>query len=332
MNVLVVGGGGFVGSILVPDLLKKGFKVSVLDKLFFGSEPINEFKDKIDLIQEDIRTFDPSLLKGFDVVVNLAAISQPDQQEKVNPELYYEINHEGCVRVAQLSKKAGVHKYIFTSTCSVYGFQEGIISEENTPNPLEAYGKSKVMAEKETLPLADDDFIVTILRPGTMYGLSPKMRFDLVVNGMTWALQEFKKINVMRDGTQWRPNVHVKDVSRLILKLIDSERDEIQKEIFNVGANDQNYQILPLAKVIGDSVGIGYDLDWYGEPDTRSYRVDFSKLADQLGFEIKHTVPEAAKNVYEALEKGITEKTDKTSVVKWYEKLSNSGEIKLFNI
>jgi len=329
MNVLVVGGGGYVGSILVPDLLKKGFKVSVLDKLFFGSEPIKEFEDKIKLIQEDIRTFDPSILDGFDVVVNLAAISQPDQQENINPELYYEINHEGCVRIAKLSKKAGVQRYIFTSTCSVYGFQEGIISEENTPNPLEAYGKSKVLAEKESLPLANDNFIVTILRPGTMYGLSPKMRFDLVVNGMTWALQEFKKINVMRDGTQWRPNVHVKDVSRVILKLIDSEREEIQKEIFNVGANDQNYQILPLAKLIGDSVGIDYNLDWYGEPDTRSYRVDFSKLKDQLGFEIKHTVPEAAKNVYEALEKGITEKTDKTSVVKWYENLSKENKIEL---
>lgn len=332
MKILVVGGGGFVGSILVPELLEKDFEVSILDKLFFGNEALKEFEDDITLIQEDIRTFNPSILEGFDAVVNLAAISQPDQQEKINPELYYEINHRGCVRVAELSKKAGVSQYIFTSTCSVYGFQEGIISEENTPNPLEAYGKSKVKAEKNTLPLADDDFTVTILRPGTMYGLSPKMRFDLVVNGMTWALQEFGKINVMRDGTQWRPNVHVKDVSRLVLKLLESEKDEIQQEIFNVGANDQNYQILPLAKLIGDSVGIDYDLDWYGEPDTRSYRVDFSKLRDQLGFEIKHTVPEAAKNVYKALESGNTEKSDKTSIVKWYENLTNAEKIQIVGI
>ncbi|MBD3196263.1 MAG: NAD-dependent epimerase/dehydratase family protein [Candidatus Lokiarchaeota archaeon] len=331
MNVLVVGGGGYVGSILVPKLLEKNYDVSILDKLFFGEEPIQDFKDKIEVLNEDIRTFDKEVLEGFDAVINLAAISQPDQTEKIAPGLYYEINHEGCVRVAKLSKKAGVPRYIFTSTCSVYGFQDGIISEENTPNPLEAYGKSKVLAEKETLPLADDNFTVTILRPGTMYGLSPKMRFDLVVNGMTWALQEFGKINVMRDGNQWRPNVHVKDVVRLLTTLLEKEKELIQQEIFNVGANDQNYQIMPLAKLIGDSVGVDYETDWYGEPDTRSYRVDFSKLLDQLGFKIKHTVPEAARNVYDALEKGKTEKNTKTSIVAWYEKITNEGMVKPLN-
>lgn len=332
MKILVVGGGGFVGCQLVPKLLEEGHKVSILDKLFFGEKPIEKFADKVELIKEDIRTFDPSLLDGFDAVVNLAAISQPDQEEKIDPNLYYEINHKGCVRVAELAKEAGVPRYIFTSTCSVYGFQEGIISEENEPNPLEAYGKSKVKAENDTLPLADDDFTVTILRPGTMYGFSPKMRFDLVVNGMTWALQEFGKINVMRDGDQWRPNVHVKDVARLISKLLETDRDKIQQEIYNVGANDQNYQILPLAKVIGDAVGIDYDLDWYGEPDTRSYRVDFSKLKEELNFDIIHTVPEAAKNVYKALEEGKTEKNDKTSIVKWYENLSKEDKVSLVGI
>ena len=262
----------------------------------------------------------------------MAAISQPDQSNVIDPKLYYEINHKGCVRVANLSKKKGVKKYIFTSTCSVYGFQKEMISEESTPNPLEAYGKSKVMAEKDSLALADDDFNVTILRPGTMYGYSPKMRFDLVVNGMTWALQEFKKINVMRDGTQWRPNVHVEDVSRLITKLIETEDEKIQKETFNVGANEQNYQILPLAKLIGDSVGIDYETGWYGEPDKRSYKVDFSKLKNKLGFKIKHSVPEASKDVYNALEEKRTEKSEKTSVVNWYKKITNEGKITLLNI
>jgi len=331
MNVLVVGGAGYVGSVLIPHLLDKGYSVKCLDKMFFGEESIKSFKDNIELIREDIRSFDPSILNGIDVCVNLAAISQPDQTKLINPELYYDINHRGCVRVANLSKKKGIKKYIFTSTCSVYGFQDELINEESTPNPLEAYGKSKILAENDTLALADTNFTVSILRPGTMYGFSPKMRFDLVVNGMTWALQEFGKINVMRDGSQWRPNVHVSDVARVISTLMEDEEEKIQKEIFIVGENDQNYQMLPLAKLIGDSVGVDYELGWYGEPDTRSYKVDFSKLKNKLGFKIKHTVTEAAKNVYKALDEKLTEKTEKTSVVGWYKKLSSEGKIKLLN-
>lgn len=332
MKVLVVGGGGYVGSILIPHLLENGYDVICLDKLFFGEESIKSFRDDIKLIREDIRTFNPKILHDIDVCVNLAAISQPDQSETIDPKLYYEINHLGCVRVARLCKEKNIKKYIFTSTCSVYGFQKEFISEESTPNPLEAYGKSKVLAEKDTLALADDNFAVTILRPGTMYGFSPKMRFDLVVNGMTWALQEFKKINVMRDGTQWRPNVHVKDVSRLITKLIEIEDEKIQKEIFNVGANEQNYQILPLAKLIGESVGIDYETGWYGEPDTRSYHVDFSKLKNKLGFKIEYTVPEAVKDIYNALDEKRTKKSKKTSVINWYEKITKEGKVILLNM
>jgi nucleoside-diphosphate-sugar epimerase len=332
MNVLVVGGGGFLGSILIPQLLKHGFNVKCLDKLYFGEKSIQSFKEDIKLFREDIRTCNSSIFNDIDVCINLAAISQPDQSEMIDPKLYYEINHKGCVRVAKLCKEKGIKRFIFTSTCSVYGFQNDIISEENVPNPLEAYGKSKLLAEKDLLSLADDNFVITILRPGTMYGFSPKMRFDLVVNGMTWALQEFKKINVMRDGNQWRPNVHVKDVARLIIELIESDEEKIQKEIFNVGANQQNYQILPLAKLIGDSVGINYELDWYGEPDTRSYRVDFSKLKNHLRFNIKHTVEEAANDVYNALEEGKTKKDEKTSVVGWYKKISDEGLVKVLNV
>ncbi|MFW9972488.1 MAG: NAD-dependent epimerase/dehydratase family protein [Candidatus Odinarchaeota archaeon] len=329
MNVLVVGGGGYLGSILIPQLLEEGYKVKCLDRLFFGKNPIESFKDEIELFREDIRSFNPSILNNIDLCINLAAISQPDQSEMINPKLYYDINHKGCVRLAKLCKQKGINRFIFTSTCSVYGFQDNIISEENSPNPLEAYGKSKILAEKDLLNLADDNFVVTILRPGTMYGFSPKMRFDLVVNGMTWALQKFKKINVMRDGNQWRPNVHVKDVARLIIELLELREGKIQKEIFNVGANQQNYQIMPLAKVIGDSVGIDYELDWYGEPDTRSYRVDFSKLKKCLGFDIKHTVEEAAMNIYDALETGKTKKDETTSIVGWYKKISDEGLVKI---
>ena len=332
MNVLVVGGAGYVGSVLIPHLLEKGYDITCLDTFFFGEESIDDFKEKIKIIRDDIRTFKPSILKDKDVVINLAAISQPDQTEVIDTKLYYEINHRGCVRVAKLSKEMGVKRYIITSTCSVYGFQNEIISEESVPNPLEAYGKSKLLMEKDTLALADDNFTVTILRPGTMYGFSPKMRFDLVVNGMTWALQEFGKINVMRDGNQWRPNVHVKDVSQVINTLIECERENIQKEIFNVGANNQNYQVLPLAKLIGDSIGKPYELGWYGEPDTRSYRVDFSKLREKLNYSINYTVNEASRIIYNALEEGLTKKDERTSVVNWYRNITDKGIVQLLGI
>lgn len=332
MNVLVVGGGGYVGGILIPHLLENGYNVRCLDAFFFGEEPIKSFRKQIEVIKDDIRTFSSSILEDVDVVINLAAISQPDQAEIIDTRLYYEINHLGCARVAKLSKEKGVKRYIATSTCSVYGFQKEIISEESKPNPLEAYGKSKLLMEKDTLSLADENFAVTILRPGTMYGYSPKMRFDLVVNGMTWALQEFGKINVMRDGNQWRPNVHVKDVAELITTLIETKQEKVQKEIFNVGANEQNYQILPLAKLIGDSVGVSYELGWYGEPDKRSYRVDFSKLKEELNFQIKYRVEEASKEVYNALDEGLTKKDDKTSIVNWFKHISDRGIIKILNL
>lgn len=325
MSVLVCGGAGYLGSILIPELVERGYRVKCLDRLFFGEEPIAKIFEGVEMVEDDIRTFDPKILDGVDTVVNLAAISQPDPTKKIDTNLFYEINHQGCSRVARLSKDRGVDRYIFSSTCSVYGQQPGIISEKSAPNPIEAYGRSKVLAEGDAMPLADGDFCVTILRFATVYGLSPKMRFDLVVNGMTWALHEFKKINVMRDGDQWRPLVHVGDVAKSMIAVMEADREEVNGQIFNVGSNEQNYQIFPLAKHIGDSVGIPYDLGWYGEPDTRSYRVDFSKIGGKLGYKVDHTVQEAAKKIYGALEDGSTAKTERTSIIGWYKHLVDEG-------
>ncbi|MGB5911017.1 MAG: SDR family oxidoreductase [Promethearchaeia archaeon] len=332
MNVLITGGGGYLGCVLIPLLLEQGHNITCMDKLFFGEDPLKSFIDEILFLKEDIRTFNPSILDEIDVCINLAAISQPDQAEVINPKLYYEINHYGCVRLAKLCKEHNLKRFIFTSTCSVYGFQNEVISETSTPNPLEAYGKSKLLAEQEIIPLADENFIVTVLRPATMYGFSPKMRYDLVVNGMTWALFKFGKISVMRDGTQWRPNVHVKDVASLLSKLLDTSEKKIQGEIFNVGSNEQNYQILPLAKIIGDSIGEYYELDWYGEPDTRSYNVNFSKLQNKLEFDIQYSVEDAVKKIYNKLSERKTVKDDKTSVISWYKKISEEGYIKPINL
>ncbi len=332
MNALVIGGAGFLGCILNHQLLEKGYKVKCLDSFYFGEEPLTPIRDRIEIIREDIRTFRPSILKGIDIVVNLAAIAQPDRLKILDSKLFYEINHLGCTRVAKLSKEQGIKRYIFTSTNSVYGFQKDIVNELSTPNPLEDYGKSKLLAEKDVLSLADDNFTVTILRFATLYGISPKMRFDLLVNGITWALYKYGRIDVMRDGNQWRSTIHVKDAAKIITKLIESSKDKVQKEIFNVGSNDQNYQIYPLAKLIGDYVGKPYDIKWYGEPDKVSYRVDFVKLKKKLNFKVKHNVLQTVKDLYDALNEGLIEKNEKTSVINWYKNLSENGTLKLLRL
>lgn len=331
MNILVTGGAGYIGSVLMRELLKAGHDIKCLDTLFFGIEPINDIENQIDIIEADIRTFDSNILKNIDVVMHLGAISRPDPTEEFDPQLYYEINHQGTSRLANLSKKKGVKRFIFSSTCSVYGFQDELITEESKPNPLEIYGKTKLLAEKDALKLSDDNFSVTILRNATVYGLSPKMRFDLVVNGMTWALQEFGTIKVMRDGTQWRPNVHVLDVVKAFMTVMNSDIKLVNGEIYNVGGNGQNYQIRPLAKYIGDSIGEPYKLDWYGEADTRSYRVDFTKIKEKLNFKIEHTVMEASKTIYDALDNGHTKKTEKTSNRNWYLHLINKNKLLLLD-
>ncbi len=329
MKVLVTGGAGYIGSVLIGELLKGGFDVVCLDKLIFGDKGVKQYVDAkgFKLVVEDTRTFNPDVLRGVDVVVDLAAISQPDPLGLLNRELFNGMNYEGPVRVAKLSEKYGVRKYVFPSTCSVYGFQEGLISEESKPNPLEEYARTKLMAEEEVRKMSSEQFCVTVLRLATVYGLSSKMRFDLVVNGMTLALYKTGVIKVMRPGTQVRPVVHVADVAEAIIMTMEAG-SEVQGETFNVGSSDQNYQIHDLAELIGSSIGKPYRIEWYGEPDTRSYRVDFAKIRERLGFEASHSPGEGAREIYTALEKGVIAETPETNVIRWWKTLQDQGEIR----
>ena len=328
MRFLVTGGAGYIGSVLLGELLRAGHEVICLDRLFFGEEPIREYlgNPRFKLVKDDIRWFDPSILKGVDVVVDLAALSN-DPSGELNPAKTYDINYIGRMRVARLSREYGVKRYIFASTCSVYGFQPGILNESSPLNPLTTYAKSAALAERDLLPMASRDFTVTILRFATAYGLSPRMRFDLAINGMVLSLYKTGRIRVMRDGTQWRPFVHIKDIAKAVMLISEADRDLVNGEIFNVGSNEQNYQILPLAKMIGDAIGEPYEIEWYGDPDRRSYRVDFSKIKRTLGFTPKYTPREAAVEIYNALEKGIVSDTLKTFTVKWYKHLLEAYEL-----
>jgi len=325
MKVLVTGGAGYIGSILVGSLLEKGYDVVCLDKLVFSDVGIRPYigMRNFKLIVDDTRTFDPIILNGIDVVVDLAAISQPDPLGLIKKQLFEEINREGPIRVANLSKKRGVRKYIFTSTCSVYGFQDGLLSEHSKTKPLEEYARMKLMAERKIMALLSREFSVTMLRLATVYGLSRKIRFDLVVNGMTLSLYKTGAIKVMRPGTQVRPVVHVADAAKAITTVIEAEDEEVNGEIFNVGSNDQNYQIHQLAKLIGESIGRPYCLEWYGEPDTRSYKVDFTKINKRLGFTTSYTPIDGAREIYKSLKDGVIADTPETRVIQWWRQLQD---------
>lgn len=320
-NVLVTGAGGYIGSVLVPYLLEKGYSVIALDRFFFGKEKLPQPNEKLTIIEDDIRFFDRNILKDVDAVIDLAALSN-DPTGELDPIKTWSINYLGRFRVAVLSKMMGVKRYIFPSSCSVYGFQDGVVNEESSLNPLTTYAKANLKAEEEILPLADDNFIVTILRFATVYGLSPRMRFDLAINGMVRGFFKNGKIPILRDGTQWRPFVHVKDVCKAIVLALESPSEVVNKEIFNVGSDEQNYQIYDLAKRIAEAIGIPFEYEWYGLPDHRSYRVSFKKIKDILGFAPDYNAELGAIEVWEALKSGRLDPDDpKTITVEWYKNL-----------
>jgi len=196
-------------------------------------------------VQDDIRWSPPEVLDEVDVVMDLAALSN-DPVGELDPARTLEINHEGRVRMARLARDRGASRYILASSCSIYGFQNDVVLDETSPpSPLTTYARANLLAEQDTLPLARPGFAVVVLRQATVYGLSPRMRFDLAINGMVLGLHQTGRIPVLRDGTQWRPFVHVRDTARAFLLAMEAPAQEVSGQIFNIGSDDQNVQILP---------------------------------------------------------------------------------------
>jgi nucleoside-diphosphate-sugar epimerase len=327
MRVLVTGGAGYIGSVLSKILVENGHDVSCLDRFFFGKETLENVSGKINLIKDDIRWFNPDILKGVDAVLDLASLSN-DPSGELDPQKTLEINYKGRVRVATLSKKYKVGKYVLASTCSVYGFQEGTLNEDSDLNPLTTYAKANMMAEKEVLPLADNSFTVTVLRQATVYGFSHRMRFDLAINGMALGFFKNGKIPIMRDGKQWRPFVHVKDTSNAFISILESNRKLVNGQIFNVGNNEQNLQIFDLAKMVAESIHVPFNFEWYGSPDMRSYKVSFDKIKEQIGYKTSYTPKEGAREVFNALKEGKLNPEDpRTITVKWYKHLLEARKL-----
>ena len=322
MKVFVTGGGGYLGTSLVPELLARGHRVTVVDRFFFGDQVFGSLSahPALRLVRDDVRWFDGSLLAGHDAVIDMAALSN-DPAGALDPWKTFDINYLGRVRVARLAREAGVARYVLTSSCSVYGFRDGVLDETTPPNPLTAYARANVLAESDTLPLGGPAFCPSAVRFATLYGLSGRMRFDLAVNNMVLGARGSGKIPIMKDGTQWRPFLHVRDAARALVEMLEKDPDLLRGQRFNIGADDQNYQIAKLAELIAASMTPHPVLEWYGDPDRRSYRVSFRRAREDLKFLPRLTPVEATREIDAALASGTLVPTTREKTVDWYRHL-----------
>jgi nucleoside-diphosphate-sugar epimerase len=325
MHILITGASGYIGSVLVPKLIDQGHQVTAIDRFFFGdSLPENENLIKI---QSDVRDFDSNWMVGKDAVIDLVAISN-DPAGDVYEEATYAINYEARAKVASLAKQHGVQRYILPSSCSIYGFQDGdsMATEESPTNPLTHYAKANEMAENAIRPLADNKFCVTVLRQATVFGYSPRMRFDLAINGMTYGAWRNRSLPLMRDGNQWRPMIHVSDTADAIIFILNQDKGLINGEIFNSGSPENVYQLRPLAERVAAVIGNDVKIEWYGDKDIRSYNVSFEKIR-QLGFFAKYKAEDGVSEILMKLESGELDKTLKTITLDWYNEITKWHKI-----
>lgn len=322
-TVLVTGAGGYIGTTLVPKLISKGYKVKAVDRYFFGYDKLEKNENLI-FIQEDSRRLKEEVFANVDFVIDLVAISN-DPSGELFEEATYQINHISRVRTAHIAKKMAVKRYILPSSCSIYGFQDSKVNETAKTNPLTVYAIANEKAENGVLPLADDSFCVTIMRQSTVFGYSPRMRFDLAINGMTYGAWKNKKLPLMRDGKQYRPMVHVQDTTDVMCLLLEADSQKINGEMFNVGGDSNNYQLGPLgeevAKAVSEKLAEEVIVEWYGDPDHRSYSVDFTKIRTILAWEPKWDASMGAKDIVDRLEDGSLQKDTQTITLDWYNEL-----------
>lgn len=305
MRVLITGHNGYIGSILTPMAQARGHEVFGLDNYLFGDCVFGRDVPDVPSSNKDLRDVELADLEGFDAVIHLAGISN-DPVGDLNPECTYDINHRASVRLARLAKEAGVPRFLFSSSCSLYGAAgKDWIDEKGAFNPVTPYGESKVLVERDVSALADEDFSPTFLRNATAYGVSPRLRGDLVVNNLVGYAFTTGEVLIKSDGTPWRPLVHIEDISRAFLAALEAPRELVHNEAYNVGSTTENYQVRDLGDIV-ESVVPDSKVVYAegGGPDKRCYRVDCTKIAKTLpGYKPQWTVRRGAEELYEAFER-----------------------------
>jgi len=283
MRVLITGHNGYIGSVLSPMVRAAGHDVVGLDTFLFEGGTFGKYGPQIEAIRMDLRDVEVSDLRGFDAVMHLAALSN-DPVGDLNPQCTYDINHHGSVRLARLAKQAGVKRLIFASSCSLYGVAgDEMLTEQAAMNPITPYGASKVLFEREVSRLADDDFSPTFLRNATAYGVSARLRADVVVNNLVGMAFTTGEVLIQSDGTPWRPLVHIEDIARAFIAVLHAPRNLVHDEAFNVGRTEENYRVRELGALV-EQVVSGSKVRYAegGGPDPRCYRVDCGKLMRTL--------------------------------------------------
>lgn len=299
MKILVTGTEGYIGCLLAPELIRDGHDVVGVDTGFYKAGWLyNGVPSTALTLAKDIRRITVEDLQGVDAVVHLAELSN-DPLGQLSPTITHQINHQGSVRLAQLAKQAGVRRFVYTSSCSVYGVADGEVDETSPVNPQTAYAECKTLVERDLTAMADDDFSPTFLRNATAFGASPRQRFDIVLNnlaGLAWTTGELVMIS---DGTPWRPLVHVLDITQAVRRVLDAPVEVVHGEIFNVGSTEQNYRVREIAEIVaaefpGCTTSFG---DAGG--DNRSYRVNFDKITNKLpGFECQWDAAKGAAQLH----------------------------------